>query len=429
MDSGGIIGYLCVMDRRTFLSTTTASLLATSLQAAVGARPRILLRSSWQIVNIGDIAHTPGVLALLERYLPEADVALWTSRDMTTPVMQVLRRRFPDLRIVRGTIGARGASTPELAAEVEQADFLLHGSGPSFVAAADTAAFVKYTGKPFGVYGITYSGAGESQRELLSQARFLFFRDTVSLALARSEGIAAPIMEFGPDGAFACDLVNDVAADEFLELRKLTPGKFVCCIPRLRYTPFWLIKSGVAFNPERHARNEATRVDDHAPLREAICRIVEETDLQVLVCPEDMTQMSIGKQNIVDLLPPEVLPRVVWRPDYWLTDEAVTVYRRSAGLFGLEMHSPIMCIGNGIPAIVGRFAEQTSKGLMWRDIGLEDWLFDIDDPERRAKYAETVLHMVQNPAAARDKVQAARQIVQRRQEETMAVVQAALPSR
>jgi hypothetical protein len=33
-------------------------------------------------------------------------------------------------------------------------------------------------------------------------------------------------------------------------------------------------------------------------------------------------------------------------------------------LFGLEMHSPIMAIGNGIPAIVGRFAEQTSKGFM-----------------------------------------------------------------
>ena len=32
--------------------------------------PRILLRSSWQTVNIGDIAHTPGVLRLLEKHLP-----------------------------------------------------------------------------------------------------------------------------------------------------------------------------------------------------------------------------------------------------------------------------------------------------------------------------------------------------------------------
>lgn len=67
---------------------------------------------------------------------------------------------------------------------------------------------------------------------------------------------------------------------------------------------------------------------------------------------------------------------------YWLTDEAVSTYSRSAGLFGLEMHSPIMCIAQGIPAIFCRFDEQTSKGYMWRDIGPGDWLFDMDTPSR-----------------------------------------------
>ena len=43
------------------------------------------------------------------------------------------------------------------------------------------------------------------------------------------------------------------------------------------------------------------------------------------------------------------------------------------GLFGSEMHSPIMALSNGIPAIVCRFAEQTTKGIMC-DIGLGDWL-------------------------------------------------------
>ncbi len=37
---------------------------------------RILLRSSWQTVNIGDIAHTPGMLALLERYRSDAEVII-----------------------------------------------------------------------------------------------------------------------------------------------------------------------------------------------------------------------------------------------------------------------------------------------------------------------------------------------------------------
>lgn len=44
------------MNRRHFLQTTLATALATSLPAAVSNRPpRLLLRSSWQVVNIGDI--------------------------------------------------------------------------------------------------------------------------------------------------------------------------------------------------------------------------------------------------------------------------------------------------------------------------------------------------------------------------------------
>jgi hypothetical protein len=34
-------------------------------------------------VNIGDIAHTPGVLALLEKHLPEVEVRLWPSKWTT----------------------------------------------------------------------------------------------------------------------------------------------------------------------------------------------------------------------------------------------------------------------------------------------------------------------------------------------------------
>ena len=125
---------------------------------------------------------------------------------------------------------------------------------------------------------------------------------------------------------------------------------------------------------------------DMAPLRAAITAVVRETKLKVLLCPEDMSQMEVAQQWIYDKLPADVKRRVVWREKFWLTDEALSVYVRSAGLFGLEMHSPIMAVGNGIPAIVGRFAEQTNKGFMWRDIGLGDWLFDFDQEAEIARY-------------------------------------------
>ena len=66
---------------------------------ATAKRPQILLRSSWQTVNIGDIAHTPGVLALLEKHIPEAEVRLWPSK-VTDGVDTILAARFPKLKIV-----------------------------------------------------------------------------------------------------------------------------------------------------------------------------------------------------------------------------------------------------------------------------------------------------------------------------------------
>ncbi len=411
------------MNRRHFIRSVLLASIAASVHAAEKRAPRILLRSSWQVVNIGDIAHTPGVLALIEKHLPEAEVRLWASADLSDEVMAMEHRRFPGLRIVKGTIRPDGtASNADLADAIAWTDFLLHGSGPSLVAAKDVAAFSKATGKPFGVYGITLSAPlSDNDRQILDHARFVYFRDSVSLELARREGVKSPVLDFGPDGAFACDLRNDAAAETFLNAHQLETGRFLCCIPRLRFTPYWTIRDAKK-DETRHARNERMKVADHAPLLEAIIAVIRETSRKVLICPEDKTQMAVGKEQLYDKLPAEVKSRVVWRPDFWLTDEALSVYVRSAGLFGHEMHSPIMCVGNGIPAIVCRWAEQTSKGYMWRDIGLDEWLFDMDFEADRQKVPAAVLAMAKDPAAAKEKAARAHAFVQQRQRETMIVL-------
>ncbi len=423
------------MNRRRFLQAGIATGLAASLGAATRPKPRILLRSSWQVVNIGDIAHTPGVLALIEQHIPDAEVILWASPDLTAEVAAMEHRRFPKLKIVKGKIDANGkASNEELAEAVRSADFLLHGSGASLVAEQDVVAFARHTGKPYGVYGITLPTQSSSATkptpdhvlsrttQVLSGAKFVYFRDSVSLDLARQRGCTCPIMEFGPDGAFGCDLRNDEKATRFLAENGLEEGKFLCCIARLRYTPYWKIKAGVPIDEQKQARNEAMKEQDLAPLREAIQAIVAQTDLKILLCPEDASQMEVNRENLYERLPDDVRRRIVWRKEFWLTDEALSTYRRSAGLFGAEMHSPIMCVGNGIPAIVCRWAEQTSKGIMWRDIGLGDWLFDFDRAADRGKLAPAVLAMAKGPVAAKAKAEQARRFVQQRQAETMAVL-------
>lgn len=404
------------MNRRRFLHSSLFSTIAASAPAAEKRAPRILLRSSWQTINIGDIGHTPGVLALIEKHLPDAEVRLWPS-DVSHGVREMLQRRFPKLIIVEGVEALKAA--------LADCDFLLHGSGPYLVVPSAIQKWTQETGKPYGVYGITLFAerCGELEIELLSKARFVYFRDSVSLQVAKDKGINSPLMEFGPDGAFGVDLRDDAKAAAYLAKHELSEGRFLCCIPRYRHVPEWVIpRKKKVIDQAKHEKNERWKEHDHAPLREAIIQIVRETPMKVLICPEDETQMALGREMIFDKLPEDVKAKCVWRPDFWLTDEALSVYVRSAGLFGNEMHSPIMCIGNGIPAIVCRWDTQTTKGIMWRDIGLGEWLFDFDNEAEVKAMPAAVLAMAKDPAAAKAKAEKARAFVEERQRQTMQVL-------
>ena len=410
------------MNRRRFVTTALGAVAAASVAPAQDApapatsKKGILLRSSWQTVNIGDIAHTPGMLHLLEKHLPEYPVTLWPSK-VDNGVKEMLMKRFPTLKIAQ--------TKEELKTAFDECAFLLHGSGPGLVAEKSLVQWQKETGKPYGIGGITFAG-GPASVEVLSGAKFAFFRDSVSMKYAQDKGCKSPLIGLGPDATFAVDLLNEEAAVKFLKANNLEEGQFVCCIPKLRNTPYWKIKPGVAFDEKKHARNEAMKEHDHAPLRAAIIAVVEQTPMKVLICPEDSSQMAVGKENLYDPLPESVKKKVVWRENYWLTDEAQSTYNRSAGLFGNEQHSPIMCIGHGIPAIVCRYKEQTSKGFMWQDMGLGEWLFDHDYDEAEKGLTPAVLAIVNDQATAKAKALKAKGIVDERMKAMMDAVRAEL---
>ncbi len=420
------------MNRRQFLQSSSnaafAALAASSFAQETTRKKRILLRSSWQTVNIGDIAHTPGVLALLERALPDAEITLWAGGEYSDELFRMDSVRFPMLKkVVKGSVSEDGTrcSSPELAKALEECGFLLHGSGASFVAYRDIRNAVTRTGKPYGIFGITWNAPDDAaQIAFLSTAKFVFFRDGVSLEAASTAGVKAPIMEFGPDGAFACGVRNESAAETFLKEHHLETGRFVCVIPRYRITPYWKIRNKPRTEKDLQNWNlsQQMKEHDHVPLRQTIQEIVQKTDLQVLICPEDRSQVELGREMLYEPLPEDVKKRVVRRDRYWLTDEAVSTYVRSAGLFGLEMHSPILCVGNGVPAIVCRFHQQTSKGLMWRDIGLGDWLFNMDEETEIPRLAPTVLEMLTHPDESLEKVRKAQIFVHEHQARMCAVL-------
>lgn len=129
--------------RLTRRSLLAAAFPAPALPAEENLSHHVMLRSTWQTVNVGDIAHTPGMPALPERHLPETMVTLWPDRPWTE-VERMLLRRFPKVRVA--------STVEEQNPAMSECDFGLHGSGPGLV----------------------------GWRELLAGARFVFCRDTVA---------------------------------------------------------------------------------------------------------------------------------------------------------------------------------------------------------------------------------------------------------
>lgn len=398
----------------------------------------ILLRSSWQTVNIGDIGHSPGVLTLLEKNFPGATISLWPEY-VDRGVRPMLQRRFPALEIAEGTIDPSTGlpTTPELARVIADADLLVHGSGPGIIVPHHIEDWIRLTnGKPYGIYAITVdplgSGSAEQavpdegdtiarqreliaalsanhlplrRRRLLESAAFVFCRDTLTLDYLRAQRVRQPRLEFAPDGAFGIDLRDDAAAAAFLEAHGLREGEFICVIPRLRFTPYHETHD-VPATPRDEGRaivSARHREADMEKLRVMITRWVRSTGLKVLVCPEMTYQVKLGLDLVGDRLPEDVRDKVVWRPSYWLPDEACSTYARAHTVVSLDNHSPIFALTAGTPTIFVRQPSDTIKGQMWADVGLGDWYCEITETDGDT-LAERLLSIHADRAAALERV-------------------------
>jgi polysaccharide pyruvyl transferase WcaK-like protein len=396
-----------LVNRRTLCGWAAVGVGLSSVCGHAADRPgkNLLLRSSWQMENIGDIAHTPGMLALLEKHRPNDRVTLWPG-GLSADVENLLIGRFPKLVVAR--------TKADQEAALRACDFFLHGSGPGLVGRRE-AELARAAGKPYGFGGITLSDDElANHRDLLAGARFIFTRDTDSLRALQRAGIGGPATGFGPDATFALDLHDDSAADVLLAEKNLEQGEFLCAVPRLRWTPYWEIRPGkVQPNAERIATNEAFAEQDHAKMREAIVAWVTERKRKVLLVPEMTYQVPLLKPLLFDPLPATIKPSVALMDRYWLTAEAASVYAKAAAVVSFEMHSAIIAVANGTPAVHLRQPTDTRKGQMWRDIGLDQWLFEIDGATGR-QIADRLVAIGSDLPAARETAARARALAHER---------------
>ncbi len=394
------------LSRRTFIKESgMAAALALILPTITYAKPNptLLIVSGWQDVNIGDIAHTPGLITLLKHRLPKSKLILW-KRSKSEIVEQMLAKHFPDLVVIHGQVdNNKEPTTDEVKNAFKEADFFIHGSGPSVVAANYLDSWYVQTKKPFGIFGVTIQNIDAKLKDILKPASFIFTRETASIQKLKEVGLEGKFIAFAPDATFALDIHDEMKAGQFMKTNQLQNRKFLCVIPRLRKTPYYKIRSNNAGWSEDQIKavdslNDKWKELDHAKLREAMIAWVRRTKNKIVVCPEMTYQVEIMDALLIDPLPDDVKPYIV-KHDYWLPDEAASLYAKAFAVLSFECHSPIIAAANGTPCFYLRQPEDTIKGQMYYDLGLADWTFEIEQTTAQ-QITDRLMNITDNYPAA-----------------------------
>jgi len=351
--------------------------------------------------NIGTAAHGPSSVAQVLKYMPGTKVTVWADAPLSDEMSAMMRRRFPDVPIVWGAYGPNASS--ELKAAVESADAFLIGSSSGLFGKVLSSArdFRRATGRLVGCAAM--GTPNPAYREFV----FGWFRDEKVLATAEKKGEVAPLHGYAPDSVFDFDCTDEEGAAKFLKRYGLVRGKFVCAIPGNRVTPRWEFWGG---KPDEKgvALNARTEEGDNAVLRAAIVEVVRKHGMKVLVCAEQIPEVALGKRAVMDRLPEDVRAQCIWTGEYWSPDLALSVYKASRLVFGIEMHSQVMAIGNGIPAVILVHPNFGTKDDMWRTIGCPEWRVDITKKGAAEQAVRTVSDILSDEKAAQAKVAAVR---------------------
>ncbi|MRS60265.1 polysaccharide pyruvyl transferase family protein [Larkinella terrae] len=425
--------------RRHFIKLSGLSMAATALplrRSRPDAKPIILLKSSWNDKNIGDIGHTPGTLRLLERYVPEAQILLWHAAPR--PVTEALvAKNFPKVRLISGGFEPDKPDSPVTRA-FNEASLYIHNSGMSMnyglfnfewgntMSHLAPMLYCRERNIPFGLYGQSFdkfaSPADLIYRDVLNQAAFIYTRDKESLKYLNENKFKPAVLEFGPDGCFGIDVRDEEKGVAYLKQNGLEAGKFLTVVIRTNTPPLDGAGKGNLLNPaEPTPEQKAENLDWMAKMNQLISNWVRKTGLKVLIAPESLKETKYGRTLLYDTLPDEVKAKVVFREQFWSADEAMSVFARAHTLVGMEPHSLIMALALGVPVIHARALWHGRKGWMFRDIGLNDWLFDINKTSAETMNA-TLMQIHQDYPQAKEKARKAMLVVAERQKASMQVV-------
>jgi hypothetical protein len=409
--------FMSPTSRRHFIATLSAA-LGSSAWSASSSRAHIVLHSAWDTVNIGDIGHTPGTLRVLGQHFPQARITLWAAK-LDERVTAMLKRRFPKVEILQGNLFKDGASDRLLQQAVKSCDLFIRNSGMG--QDITFMQFCRQHGVRYGLFGQSYfknmvEGPGSEERvALLSSAAFIYTRETRTLKILQDGGVKAPVMEFGPDGCFGIDVRDDARGLATMERLGLRERQFITLQLRTNTAKLPGVDDNRTpkLNP-LHPTPQQVADDERRAVkyRELVTKWVQKTGHKVLIAPEVQKEMAHNKRLIHDPLPPDIQRHVVNLESFWNADEAASIFARAHTIVCHEPHSPIIAMANGTPIIHTYSEFHSPKCWMFEDIGLGEWLLEMDETPVD-QMAEVLFAIEEEYPVAQAKVEKAMEYVHR----------------
>lgn len=334
--------------------------------------------------------------------LREFEEGSLSSRAAERVARDVLERLAPDL------FRQLEREQPEAARAFTRAGFLLYASGTTLnFGRAGQRRFwtsrmhlpllvARAIGLPYGIGGQSFDAVEWPvdlvYRPLFRDARFVYCRDTDSLEYLRQRDLLNAHSGFRPDSTFFFDGSDEPWAEAFLRHRGLKAGGFMAVIGRFAETRGPI--AGV-LTPER----ERQHLEKYRRLMEGW---IEKTGMGVVICPEAKGEVPLLREKLWASLSAPAQQKCVCFDSFWTPEQACSLYRRARIVAG-HMHTMIFALAVGTPVLHIPYAEAGRKAWMVKDLGLGDWLFDIDvTPAETLLTAALRIH--QDHEAARQRV-------------------------
>ncbi len=374
---------------------------------------RIVMTFVWGQTNIGDAAITPGTLAHLKRHFPDAQLTIISGSSAGTERYEASRRYLEsatecevlpnpfsemtdadELGIFFQACQFERESTrffrtlykvsPRVAQAFLEADLVYFNSGMTLtynnrgMPGVTKRLLVNWMpimlagqlGVPCVLWGqscgpLDWPGP-ELAQEYLPKCTAITTRETESLRFLQEDlGVRGPHLAFAPDTTIYFDRRDDAWADAFMTKHNLTSGQFLTAI--IRTFAWWGRKL------------EGERLERHMDaIAGAIERWVSETGLPVVIAPECLREIPRAEEFLLPRLSEKTLDKCVFMNEFWLPDQARSLYTHTRVMMSMELHSIILALPEGIPVVHPYFDEMGPKTWMVRDAGFEDFLFDID---------------------------------------------------